>query len=282
MKHLLFPKWQPADDLPDIWLDATNTATTSLKNTSGGAITNGASVGHWISQGNFTGDFIKFATNGVPTWVSSGINGLASVKCVAAASPNAQGLGITSPTGFLSMSAMTVLVVQTVHLTTPFNGSNACSFAFTTSHDTRSADESLVFMDAQLTPRQVSGRRVQAASPDSRVIASGDNVALDAPHIQCGVFDWSNAKLSLHQNGKLRVNQQTFETAGATSSNPPFGVAIGGFLQEASGSNVLASPFDGMVGEVLVWKNRAFTPDQLVGPSAYLAQKWNPGLPAQF
>lgn len=279
MKHIRFPKWQPSDDLPTLWLDATNTSTASLRDTAGAAITNGATVGHWTSQGSSALDFVQFATNARPTWTNNGINGLAAVRCVAAAFPNAQGLGVTSPAGFTSMSSMTVIVAQKVHLVF---GGTATPFAFTTSHDTRSADETLLFMGGELAPREVSGRRVQAPAPDGRDFANGDNIAADIPQLLGGVFDWQNARISLYQNGKVRVLNGPFKDAGTTSANPPFGVAVGGFLQEASGGNVLASAYDGWIGEVLCWKNRAFTPDQMVAPHAYLAQKWNPGLPVQF
>lgn len=263
-----FPIWQPSNDLPDIWLDATQTGTGSLQDTGGGSISDGETIGKWISQGTDAYEFIQMGSTTRPTFQSSGINGISSVRS------NAQCLAKTSLSGYNSMTAMTIITVQQISANTP---SDALSFGFNTPHESADANSSLTYMGCCFTNRFVGGRRLQLSLFQQ---ATGETIAIDTPHIQTAVFDWANAKLSFHQNLKLRVRDQTFQTAGNTANLQPWAISIGGLPQETD--NSVLFKMNGLIGEVLCWKNRAFTPAELVGPHAYIARKWNPARPAQF
>jgi hypothetical protein len=263
-----FPNWQPSDDLPNIWLDATQTGTGSLQDTGGGSISDGETIGKWISQGSDAYEFVQMGSTTRPTFQSAGINGLSSVRS------NAQCLAKTSVSGYTSMTGMTVIVVQQISATTP---TDAVSFGVNTPHEFADSNSSLVYMGCCFGSRFVGGRRVQGSGFGQ---ATGDSIAIDTPHIQTAVFNYSAAQISFNQNGKTRVLNQTFQTAGTTAALEPWAFSLGGLPQETD--NSVLFKMNGLMGEVLMWKNRVFTPAELVGPLAYIVRKWNPTGPAQF
>lgn len=256
------PTYSPASDgTLFLWLDATDTATTSLKDTTGAAITNGATVGSWLSKAGTARTFQLFGANARPTWSNSGINGKAAVVF------NSQILASNVLTGMTSMSGMTVLVAEQKTGSAPFEPAG-CTFGITESHDSVVADSSLVYV-AQDPARFVGGRRVQGNSFVSSVV--GSTVSNGTPNVQGGVWDWANGKIWYTQNGVMRSRNTNFQTTGTTSANAPFGMAVGAFCQETGTS--MGNAMNGKVSEVLVWLS-VLTPDQLVAPSYYLRTKY--------
>lgn len=260
------PKWQPSDDLPDIWLDATNTSTGSLKDSGGSAITNNATVGHWISQGGSAFDLVQWGANNRPTWVTNGIVGKASVKFVSASS---QILALVTPGGMTSMTGISVLMVYQ-RASTPGGGSLA--FGLMTPHESGNADTTLVYCAAD--DFSLGGRRLQA---DSFQAGNSGSMTNGVPGLFAGTLDWSNAKTTFLRNGKVVTRSASFQTSGTTAAIAPHAIMVGGFAFEsgtATGSN-----FDGFISEILVYKNRVLTADEMCVRAAYLAVKWNPNPP---
>lgn len=258
-----FPKYDPASDGSlFLWLDASDSTTSSLKDTGGSAITNGATVGSWISKAGSARIFQLFGSNARPTWLASGgISGLPAVAF------NSQILAANVVSDLTSMSGFTVLIVEQKTGSAPFEPAG-CSFGITESHDSANADSSLVYV-AQNPARFLGGRRVQGDSFGSSAVVSA--VSNGTPNLQGGIWNWASAVLSYTQNGVLFSRAIAFQTPGTTSALASFGMAVGGFCQETgltSGNSI-----NGRIGEVLAWKSPR-TPDQLVGPSSYLRKKW--------
>jgi hypothetical protein len=263
-----FPKWAPADDLPNIWLDATQTGTGSIKDSGGGSISDGENVGHWISQGSDAFDFIQRGAIPLPTFVAAGINGLPAILF------NSQFLTKLTVTGWTSMTAMTSIVVWKRNNTDLPGG---IVVGLTCSHDSGNADGCILQHYLSSGSEAVGGFGRQQSDSFSSIVGSA--VAADQILFTSGVFDWTNAKLTLHHNGKVRSGPSAYGTAGSTSATAPFALSLGGYAGESVPGDI-GFPCDAYIGEVLIWKNRAMTAAELVGPHAYVARKWNPASPA--
>lgn len=253
------PKWDPTGTTetaaPTLWVDPSDS--TTLLNTTGGAITNGATVGTCTSKDATHFAFTQWGTNGRPTWDSTGIHGLGSLRC------NSQILTTTTTTGWTTLSGATFMLVCKYNS----GGTGAAMLGFTMiDPGTGKADISMVQMRSAST-YIVGGRRLGS---DSIAFGLGDSIPADSVYVLTGIFDYSNAKLTVIQSGVMGIRQQTFQTSGTTAGTEPHYISIGGFAQESAHA---ASMCDGWAGEILGW-NSALTPDQCVSPQTYLRLKW--------
>jgi hypothetical protein len=259
-----FPVYDPSTDSSlALWLDANDSSTNSLLDTTSTSISNGETIGTWKSKKGTARSFTQWGTNGRPTWDSTGINGLGAVRF---ATP--QILATTTSMGdFASMSAITVMLVQKLGT---FSSSSDCSFAtMMFDNGTGKKDISQVYVTCRNdgTGRKVGGRRARGDSFAS--IASG--MTPTNPYILTGVWNYSSALITNHVNGVKDVVGQTFQTSGTTDAADPSAISVGAMAQETSTN--AGNPFDGWIGEVLVWLS-AMTPDQLVPAHHYLRRKW--------
>ena len=254
--------YDPATDgTLDIWLDATDTST--IFDTGGAAITNGATIGRWESKA-VARSFRQFAANGRPTWSSSGWMGLPAARF------NSQILTATSSAGYASLSGITVMAAM--FLVAPVS-SNGCGFGITEPHETGNADSSLVF-----TPLRESvffgGRRHQGDAFNSvGNLPLANNTAV----IVSGTLNFTGKTASDYKNGVEDVINGAFQTGGSgtTAAAPdPFGISLGGFAQESTSS--IGNPCNGWIAEILVRKSVS-TPDDTVGPHDYLCYRWGSG-----
>jgi hypothetical protein len=247
-----------------IWLDATDTATTSLQNTVGGAITDGATVGQWSSKAGAARNFIQYAANPRPTWSATGFNGRSAVRF------NSQLLAADVKTGFQSL---TCIVIMAAAFKTATVGGVGTTFSFTVPHDTGNADTQMAEVSNELW--NTGGRRIQT---DAFSGANGDSLGNNTPFVVCGLIEYTNAKVSLFQNGYERVLRTSATwSAGTTKALDPFGIGVGGFPQETAASN--GNPMNGYVGEVLVKAKTSgiYTPDDLFPMHDYICLKWGAG-----
>lgn len=257
----LVPKWDPTNGVttPTLWVDPSDS--TTLLNTLGGAITNGATVGTCTSK-DATGFVFQQLAAGIarPTWDSTGINGLGALRS------NNQILSTTTNTGFTSLGGATFIAVNKYN-----SGVGGAAISFTMV-DPASTQPIISMVQVQNRDHYlVGGRRV---GTDAFASASGNAIPASNCYVVTGINDYANAQITLIESGVIGVRQQTFQTAGTTAGTEPTFISIaGGFAQKNGAVYAIGGPMDGWVGEILAW-NSALTPDQLVGPHTYLRLKW--------
>ncbi len=259
------PDWDPTDDLPVIWLDANVTGTGSLKDTGGASISNGETVGHWISQGSSAVDFVQFGAMNRPTFESAGFNGGPCVRFntnqVLAA------LAAALPASFSSMSGLTMLVAGEM-VDDVFDGSfdNGTFAAVMVPHESGDSIGSLAWL-CSASIFQAGGRRLQANSFQG---ATGSAIANGQHVIEAGVWDWANAKLSLY-TPQLEVREQAFQTAGTTSATKPFSIGLGALPQEPGSIAYVYG--NNRIAEVLLY-TEALTADEMALRLHYLRRRY--------
>lgn len=245
----------------DIWLDGSDPST--LFDTGGAAITNGATVGRWESKA-IARSFRQFGGNARPTWDATGFNGHAGVRF------NSQILTATTSAGYAALAGSTVMFAA--FLVAPVAG-GGCGFGITEPHETAGANSSLVFV--ALATAGGGGRRHQGdpfGGVGSKAVPN--NTAM----VNTLALDFTGKRGTAYLYGVEDILDTPFAVAGsgATAATPdPFGISVGGFAQESAGS--IGNPCNGTFGEILVWKSYQ-TPDQLVPAHDYLCMKWGGGL----
>lgn len=255
------PKWDPTNGnaecpVPDIWLDPSDSST--LLNTVGGAITDGATIGTWTCKDATARAFTQWGANARPTWVASGINGLGAVRCQSQILTTRTSVGVFDSLGALTLVRVCRRASSTAGA--PFNE---------TCLDTSTGHSDITRWGISGKLWQINGWRVQT---DSFATFNGDTLGVDT-FISCGVWDFANAQASVYQSGvKGPIYQSAFGTAGTTPATGAYALTIGGFAQE-SGLNAAGTNTDGYAGEILLWL-RALTADQLVSPQTYVRLKW--------
>lgn len=256
------PQYDPSTDAGlAMWLDAQDSSTSSLLNTVGGSITNGATIGTWKSKKGITRNFIQYGSQARPTWDSTGVSGLGAVRC------NSQILKADTVTDLTGLSGHTVMVVGKRVGNGPVPGDEG-SFQTTIAGGTPANGLSQIYISSEAT-REVGGRRINTNSFQGTV---GDAISNGVPYILTAVFDYSNAKLDYYQDGVIRARAVTFQTAG--TSGAAFGMGVGA---RPEGDNVtMGSISNCYVSEVLMWLT-AMTPDQLIGAHTYLRLRWKIG-----
>ena len=77
------------------------------------------------------------------------------------------------------------------------------------------------------------GRRLDADT--SATVTGGSIVDATTPHIWLYVFDWTNALVSIYQDGTLSVGPSAFQTAGNTSATNPADMSLGNNIGSTAG-----------------------------------------------
>jgi hypothetical protein len=257
--HIRMPVfYDPAADATLIFrLDATDSST--ILNTSGGAITNGATVGTWSTKAGVARSFTQWGSNGRPTYDATGISGLPALRF------STQLLTTqTTMATFASMSGLTVMLAAK-----KASGVSGIGVGFTML-DIGTGMRDIVLVQANLgTSYAGGGRRARGNSFQSVV----GNVT-PTVFVETLTFNFSGAKQSLHESGVEGPQGQTFQTAGTTDPADPYALSVGAFAQE---SFIGAATFaDGWLGEILMWLT-AKSSDDLVEPHTYLRLKWGGG-----
>lgn len=247
------PAYDPATDgAIGLWLDPSDS--TSLLNTSAGAITNGATVGTWNTKAGTSRPFTQWGSNARPTWVTNAINGLAAVRFQTQLL-KAQ----TSLAAFNGINGLTLSVVTR----RPTSGRPPINL---TCIDPGTSKGDITHWGG--TGHSMNGWR--RPTVDTFQTFNGDASADLC--IASYVWDFANAKATLWQAGvKGPVFDTAFGSAGV-NTGAAYALCLGGYAQE-TGSAMAGTSADGYLGEVLLWFS-ARTPDQLVPAHDYLRRKW--------
>ena len=257
--------YSPASDgALDLWLDATDT--TTLFDTGGAAITNGATIGRWESKA-VARSFRQYGANARPTWSTTGWNGLAAARF------NSQMLTATSSAGYAALSGITIMAAMFFVADVAGNG---CGIGITEPHETGNADSSLVFVG--LNHGVGGGGRRHQGDAFNGVGNTVMTIANNTPLLGTLQLNFTGKSGCQFFNGVEIALNVAFQTGGSgtTAAAPdPFGISLGAFAQETAAA--MGVPCNGWIGEVLGWKS-AMTPDDLVGAHDYLCLKWGAGL----
>lgn len=250
------PTYVPGSDATlKIWIDPTDTATSSIQNTAAGAITNGATIGQVTNKAGTSRNFTQWGAITRPTYDSTGINGKGAIRCTSQL--------LTTQTSLSEFNSMNALTLMTV---VKRNAAGGCAFSFTELDNSTSLhDISLVQMVVGAN-YAAGGRRTTS---DAFQTITG-NVA-PSIFIVTAVFDWQHGKLSVFESGVEGMINQNFQTSGTTGAAEPYAISIGGFAQQTGSS--LGSPCDAWVGETMGWLG-ALTPDQLVPQHHFYRTKY--------
>lgn len=243
------PQYDPSTDATlAIWLDATDTATSSLTNTSDASPSNGDTIKAWKSKKGTARSFLQSASETRPTFDSTGINGRGALRF------NSSVLTANVLTGFQSMSGLTVLASLKRNTDTGFNN---CAFGLTIGTGT-----SLTLLECTNTTR-AGGRRLVG---DSFQAQTGKSLADGETFVEAMAIDWANALISLYANGHNEVTNAAFQTTGTTAASDPFSISVGARVESVLTKNIA---IDGWIQELLVWTSFK---DQfaLAGPHSYL------------
>lgn len=258
-------QYDPSTDTSlKLWLDPSDS--TTLLDTGGLAITNGATIGTWSSKAGAARNFTQWGANGRPTWLSNGINGLGAAQF------NNQLLTNQVKTDFTSMSSLTMVAV----IKRVVDGGTAWGFT-ELDISTGFSDISLAII-AALATYFAGGRRARGsvAGPGDHFQGLTGNTA-PTVSITTITFDYANAKARIYENGVESTIANPFQAAGTTDAGEPFAISVGGFAQQSGNSN--GGPCNCILGECMAWPDAvAKTPDDLVQIEDYLCLKWGAGL----
>lgn len=257
-----------------MWLDPSDSSTSSLLDTGGGSISDGETIGTYKSKAGTARNFTQWGSNDRPIWVANGINGLGVVHS------NVQVLATsTSMSEFNSMSGMTVMGVHKVVVQRSASEGLDCIFSTTQidSSDNIPRRAQYYLASRSDAKNRVGGRRLtsQGFAYITSTITPNANGS-----IVTGVLDWANALGTSYEGGVLDHRNVAFQTAGTTSASEPHYFSIGAIALAADAGGTPGSFGDSCnsyIGEILVWKS-AMTPDQLVPAHHYLRRKWCPTL----
>ena len=237
-----FQSWSPAQITTALWLDAADASTVTT-------------VSSAVSQWNDKSGNARHVTQAIeasrPTFTANAINGRSAldfdgsndtlINTSAALQRNVGGTSLFAVTKLDVNTAGEKLILQTL---TGLSGSR-----------------SVLRYAAANTGFNAGGRRLQADSFQSQGASSySSNVT-----INCAIFNYSSATLSLIENGAVTVNAATFQTAGNTENNAG-GLHIGA-------SAVGATLWDGYFAEIIIVESAVplSTRQRIEG---YLAHKW--------
>lgn len=252
------PAYDPSTDTSlKFWLDANDS--TTLLNTGGGAITNGATVGTWSTKAGAARNFTQWGTNARPTWVTNAIGSLAAVHFNASALSNTVFTNLTNLNGITLMLAAKRGSVSGVAL------AFTCLDTNTGKHDVGLIQTGIA------TPYDMRGRRLPA---DTFSAFTAD--ATPSVYVETNAYDFSAGIAYLYQSGVERALRTSFTTTGAFNGTGTdiFAIGLGALLQETG--TAITFTAEGYLGEYLIWPNY-MTPDQLVPAHDYLCNKWGGG-----
>ena len=254
--------YDPATDASlKIWLDATDTST--LKDTGGAAITNGATIGTWSSKAGTARNFTQWGANGRPTWQSSGINGLAA----AAFTTNQILTTQTNMAEFASMSGITVMAAV------KRNSANGLIFT-TTMVNSGTGLADIDQCQLNMGPTFTGGGR-QARGDSFVTVVAVPAVNTSTVFVETIAFGFSTGHISLYGNGVENIVNQAYHTPGTTDAGDPFAISVGGGAQQTGSAAFWFA--EGSIGEVLVYLSE-LSPDDTVARHDYLCYRWGGGL----
>lgn len=252
------PAYDPSTDgALGLWLDPSVSA--SILNTSGGAITNGATIGTWNTRSPTTSrPFTQWGAVARPTFVTNAINGLSAVRF--------QSQLLTTTTSISAFNSLGGLTITAVGLRV----SSARAAINLTCVDPNTGLADITHWGANAGHQMNGWRRPRT---DTFQTFNGD--ASPDLVVASYVWDFTNAQATLWQEGvKGPVYQTAFGSAGSTTGTA-YALSIGGFAQQ-TGSAGSTLGTDGYAGEVLLWFS-ARTADQLIAPHDYMRRKWGVG-----
>lgn len=242
----------------NLWLDPSDSSTSSLQKVGGGAIANGNTVGTWSSKKGPARNFTQWGSNALPTYVTNAINGRAAIRF--------QTQLITTQASITAFDGVSGVTAMRVCRTASGQGPAL---------DLTCLDPDTGFSD--ITHWGQSGtnwfmngwRRPRIDTFQSFV---GDAPPASGIFISTAVWDWSNGLVTLYQSGvEGPIFQAPFPSAGLSAATS-FALSVGGFAQQSGHTH--ASPcVDGYAGETLIWLT-AMSPDQLVPRHHYIRTKW--------
>lgn len=239
-----FPVFNPLDLTPQLWLDASDTATITA---SSGA------VSQWDDKSG-NGYHVTQATGAnQPTTGSVTKNGLNTIDF-----DGGDNLNRAPDTGLgQNVTGLTIYSVVKYDLL----GSRTV-FALTTGTSTSTLR---ILLGANLTGDllRVAGRTLDA---DSLVTVTSSAKSTGVWYSQIGVFDYANTDLFQYVNGSLDGSTTSFQTATTTSNTQSQNLVIG---DQALGGSAL----DGSVGEILVYHS-AHNSSLRQTVLQYLNNKW--------
>jgi len=234
--------WNPSMITTALWLDGADASTISE---SGGA----------VSQWNDKSGNARHVTQAIeanrPTFTANAINGRSALDFDGSNDTLINtSAALQRNVGATSFFAVTKLDVNTA-------GEKIVLQTLTGFPTSRSV---LRYVAAN-TGFNAGGRRLQFDSFQSQGVSSySSNVT-----INCAIFNYSSATLSLIENGSVTVNAATFQTAGSTD-NDAGGLHIGA-------SNTGVNCWDGYLAEIVITEF-AVTLSTRQRIEGYLAHKW--------
>jgi hypothetical protein len=250
------PQYDPATDSGlEIWIDPTDTALSSIQAVGGGAITNGAAIGQVSSKKGHTRNWTQWGTNARNTWDSTGINGVAAMRCTGSST-----LVNQVATGLTSLSGITVVYVAKRNV-------NGVALAFTTLDGATGKNDVGLLQYPLATPYDMRGRRVHTDTFQSYVAPEATPTA----YVYGCTHDFASGTSTLYECGARMAVVTSILTTGTSEAAGPWAISLGGLAQE-TGSNAVFLP-DGWLGGILIWP-RVLTANELVGPTHYLRRKY--------
>jgi hypothetical protein len=246
------PIYDPASDSGlEIWIDPTDTATSSIQAVGGGAISNGADIGQIASKKGNARNFVQWGTNARNTWDATGINGVAAMRCTGSSTLVSQ-----VATGLQSLSGLTVLYAAKRNV-------NGVAIAFTTLDSGTGKNDVGLLQFPLATPYDMRGRRVRTDSFVSYVAPEATPTA----YVYGCTHDFASGVSTLYECGARMAIVESILTPGTSEASGPWAISLGGLAQE-TGSALAFAP-DGWLGAVLIWP-RTLSADELVAPTHFL------------
>jgi hypothetical protein len=247
--------WLPTDDASaHLWLDAQRCDT--VTGAASGAA-DGGTVTAWANRlsGAPAAQMQQSGVIPLPTFVKSGINGFPSIYF-----DGTQVMVADSPNGLTSMAGCTIMAVYTIVTPRP-SGSTTITCTLNASFASRQR------LENEASPTYVAmagGRRLDT---DGYAHVDDGPVAPNVPYIQVVSYDYSNALANVTLAGT--TGSGAFQTAGTSAAAEAGSLSVGGLV----GGTGIGYQMTGYLGEV-IWIKRFMDAQALVGPLAYLRNKW--------
>jgi hypothetical protein len=238
-----FTQWTPALITTALWLDAADASTVT---------TVSGAVSQWNDKSGNGRNVAQAIADNRPAFTANAINGRPALDFDGSSDTliNANAAMQRSVSG-TSFFTVTRLDVNTA-------GAKTIAMTTTSAPATRST---LVYNNGLTTGFHAGGRRLLADGFQQQAVSSySSNVT-----INCAVFNYSAATLSLIENGSVTVNAATFQTAGSTDNDAGDLYVGASFLS--------AALWDGYIAEIIVTHSAAST-NTRQRIEGYLAHKW--------
>jgi hypothetical protein len=240
-----FTQWTPADISTALWLDAADASTVT---------TVSGAVSQWNDKSGNGRNVTQATAGSRPALTANGLNS----RAVITFDGTEDTLTNTSAALHRNISGATVFAVSQLSVNTAGE-----KFIYLVTTSAGNGRIILIYNNATAgnTGFAAGGRRTIANSFQ----AKGVSAYSSSFAINCALFNYSAAQLSIIENGTIAVNAETFQDAGVTEDNAG-GLFIGA---NAAGS----SPINGKVAEMISLDSAAST-NTRQKIEGYLAHKW--------